>query len=54
MIKIGKIKEADLQDAFCKEFEKLVPEHLRPKLSVHHITFIVKAFMKALENVHNK
>jgi hypothetical protein len=35
-------------DDFWSEFSKIVPEHLRPKLSIHHIRFMIQAFLVVL------
>lgn len=35
-------------DVFYGNFQKLVPEHLRPRLSVFHLKFMVEAFFEAL------
>lgn len=44
-----KIDHDKFCDDFWEEFSKLVPEHLRPKLSIHHIRFMIKAFFTVLE-----
>lgn len=47
------IKESEFADIFWKEFSNLVPEHLRPRLSCHHIRFMIKAFLEALKILNN-
>lgn len=41
--------EGKFVDDFWREYSALVPEHLRRKLSIHDIRFMLKAFLKALE-----
>lgn len=43
------IDKAKFRDDFWNEFTKLVPEHLRSKLSVQHIRFMIDAFFTVLE-----
>ncbi len=44
-----KIDRDKFADDFWNEFKKLVPDHLRPKISVHHYRFMIDAFFKTLE-----
>ena len=48
-MKLDEIDKDKFCDEFWSEFTKLVPEHLRPRLSVMHIRFMIDAFFTVLE-----